>query len=103
MPDEITLSRETLRAELAQLELRLVDRLTQALDGKADHAVVEAQNQRITVLELSRAARETLPTEINDVEKRVTRLERFRYAVPSVAALSAVAAIVMATVTLIHL
>lgn len=39
--DRISVSRDTLRAELGQLELRLVDRLTHELAQKADQRLVE--------------------------------------------------------------
>lgn len=102
MPDEITLSRETLRAELAQLELRLVDRLSAALDGKADHAIVEQQELRIRTLEESRASRETLPQDLAQLETRLGRLERWRYAVPGSAAIAALAAAATAFITFIQ-
>lgn len=101
--DNITLSRETLRAELSQLELRLVDRLQKALAEKADHATVDVLNQRVQALELSRAARESMPSQVHDIDKRLTRLERFRYAIPSVAVIGAVVAVVGLLVTLTHI
>lgn len=39
--DRISVSRDTLRAELGQLELRLVDRLTRELGKKADQRLVD--------------------------------------------------------------
>jgi hypothetical protein len=91
--ERISLSRETLRAELSQLELRLVDRLTSALSTKADSAIVEQIDKRVDALELSRAAREHLADDVTETDRRVTKLERFRYAVPSVAVISALAAL----------
>jgi hypothetical protein len=85
---ETGIDRETLRAELGQLELRLVDRLAGALESKADAKVVEQHDARIVSLELSRAAREAMPNDLADQDKRITSLERFRYAVPSVAMVS---------------
>jgi hypothetical protein len=85
MTDNITVSRETLRAELAGMELRLVDRLSESLKGKADHATMVAAVSRIDSLELSRASREHMVDDISNMNTRVARLERFRYAVPSVA------------------
>lgn len=88
-PDQrITLSRETLRAELSQLELRLVDRLTNALESKADTTVVNQLDARVNSLELSRASRDHLAPEVQEMDRRLTRLERFRYAVPSASFLS---------------
>jgi len=85
MSEDITISRETLRAELAGLELRLVDRLTEALKGKADAAQLTAVETRVDSLELTRASRDHLATDVSNISTRVGRLERFRYAVPSVA------------------
>lgn len=100
--ERISLSRETLRAELSQLELRLVDRLTSALSTKADSAIVEQIDKRVDALELSRASREKLPEEVATVERRVTKLERFRYAIPSVAVISALAALAELAYLVIH-
>lgn len=86
MSDErITVSRETLRAELSQLELRLVDRLTHALDTKADQAVLEQAVARVAAMEIYQAGRIHLPEEVVSLGRRVTTLERFRYSVPSTA------------------
>lgn len=73
--DRISLSRETLRAELAQMELRLVDRLTNALAAKADSSVVDQLETRIGSLELSRAQRENMPSELADIARRLTKIE----------------------------
>lgn len=97
------IDRETLRAELGALELRLVDRLSEALTSKADAKVVEQHDARINSLELSRAARETMPTDISEIDKRVTTLERFRYAVPSVAVLSLLCTLVLTVYYVTHL
>lgn len=84
----ISISREALRAELTQLELRIVDRLTQALEKKADHSAVEALESRVQGLELSRAERTHMSGDLSEFAIRLSRLERFRYAVPSVGVLS---------------
>ena len=73
--DRISLSRETLRAELAGMELRLVDRLTNALAVKADSSVVAQLEARIGSLELSRAQRENMPTDLADITRRVQQIE----------------------------
>lgn len=91
--ERITVSRETLRAELSAMELRIVDRLTNALELKADAKLVDQLDLRVQSLELSRAAREEMPGQVIDLAKRVSALERFRYAVPSVSLLSCLAAI----------
>ena len=89
--DRISLSRETLRAELSQLELRLVDRLTNALELKADNATVDEMKKQLASLEKSRSAREHLATDVQDLERRIAALEKFRYAWPSLALLGVVA------------
>lgn len=94
--ERISVSRETLRAELTDLKLDLIDRINQALSTKADGAVVVEHDKRITQLELSRASREHMPAEILDLTKRISSLERFRYAWPSAAILSALAALAVA-------
>lgn len=96
------LDRETLRAELGALELRLVDRLAGALESKADAKVVEQHDARISSLELSRAARETMPGDVSDLDRRVTLLERFRYAIPSAAILSLISSVVIAVLYITH-
>lgn len=51
MGDErISVSRSTLRAELGELELRLVDRLNGALDSKADKTVQEQHSRELADL-----------------------------------------------------
>lgn len=86
--ERITVSRETLRAELAGLELRLVDRLTYALEHKADRALLESTLERVKALELSRAERAHMAQELVEIQKTVKHLERFRWAVPSTAVIS---------------
>jgi hypothetical protein len=92
---DIGIDRETLRAELGQLELRLVDRLAAALEAKADAKVVEQHDARIASLELSRASRENLPMDFADLDKRLTSLERFRYMLPSATVLSLIVSIAL--------
>lgn len=87
-PDRITVSVETLRGELAQLELRIVDRLGAALAQKADLLHMEQLEARVQSLELSRASREAMAATVADNTARLTRLERFRYAFPGVAVLA---------------
>lgn len=84
----LSVSVETLRAELGALELRLVDRINDALDKKADQAVLEQLERRVASLELSRAERQHMPGQLVSFEERLTRLERFRNAVPSAAVLA---------------
>jgi hypothetical protein len=72
---ETPLSTETLRAELNGLELRLVDRLTRALELKADVGVVATLSDRITSLELTRASREHLVPDLSGLQQRVAVVE----------------------------
>jgi hypothetical protein len=81
---------QTLKAELAQMELRLVRSLNDSLAHKADANVVNELDKRIQSLEQSRVAREELPAELSGLGKRVTALERFRYAIPSAAVIALV-------------
>lgn len=97
------LNRETLRAELSMLELRLVDRITEALSQKADRTVVIQHDIRIADLEKSRAAREHLQPDYMLLDQRVGKLERWRAALPSAAVLSAVAAIATTVIAVFHL
>ncbi len=99
----INVSEDKLDAKLARLELSLVDRITKALDVKADQGYVEQLHARIHTVEgtlqatalLLPAFKETA----DDVEKRLRGIERFRYAIPSAAAISTVAAICAVAVT----
>lgn len=113
--ERITLSRETLRAELAQMELRLVDRITLALATKADMGIVDQLDKRVQDLEISRASREHLERDFHELEKRVTfneqskadkdeveGLTRFRYAFPSATVVSSLAALALALYTTLH-
>lgn len=93
---------QTLKAELAQMELRLVRSLTDALAHKADSAVVVEMDKRIQGLETTRAAREGLPAEVLDLGKRVNALEKFRYAVPSVAFISMVLSMILVYYYTLH-
>jgi hypothetical protein len=99
---EVGIDRETLRAELGQLELRLVDRLAQSLEAKADAKVVEQHDARINSLELSRAARERMPVDLSEQDKRISSLERFRYAFPSAAILSLVVSVIIGILYVTH-
>jgi hypothetical protein len=77
------------------MELRLVDRLTIALDYKADASVVAEMDKRIVQLELSQATRINLPVDVGKQGVRLDKLERWRYGVPSLAGLAALAAILL--------
>ena len=93
---------QTLKAELAQMELRLVRSLQDALAHKADAQEVKQIGEKVTSLEQTRAARETLPGEILDLNKRVSALEKFRYAVPSVAFISMVLSMILVYYYTLH-
>ena len=95
-PDDsirISVSRDALRAELSSLELRLVDRITLALEGKADAHAVEAVRARVHSLESSAASVALLLKQLADQEGRLRALERFRYAVPSAAFISVIVSV----------
>jgi hypothetical protein len=104
-PDKISVSREALRADLSDLELRIVDRLSEELEKKADRSIVDQLDKRVDDLVVSRASREHLPAEVLELTKRVGDLERFRTAIPSVAVLSllvSVAATVLYFASALH-
>lgn len=102
----INVSEDKLDAKLARLELSLVDRITKALDVKADQAYVEQLHARVHTAEGSIQAFALLLPGMQatdtDVEERLRGLEKFRYAIPSAAVVSALAAVSLATYTLIH-
>lgn len=79
----ITVSRETLRAELAALELRLATSLAalelRLLDRLADKATVDALAGRTTLLERTMLVRGGPMDELaHELDKRTTRLEEWR-------------------------
>lgn len=80
-----------LDAALAKLELRFVRQVQEAVKTKADATVVAQHDERLKSLEESRAAREHLTNDLLEVERRVSQLEKFRYAWPSLALLGVVA------------
>lgn len=102
----ITVSEDKLDAKLARLELNLVDRITSALETKADQAYVEQLHARVHSVEsVASAAASLAQANIEkdaDKEKRIRALERFKNAVPSVAAISLVVSIATAVVAYIH-
>lgn len=102
----ITVSEDKLDAKLARLELNLVDRITHALESKADQEYVAQLHARIHTAEATLQATALLVPAFketaDDVEKRLRGLERFRYAIPSAAIISAMAA-VSVVVTHVHL
>jgi len=100
--ERITVSREALRAELGELELRLVDRLADAMELKADAKEVDQLKDRVQSLELARAAREEMPRELLTLTNRVGALERFRYAFPSLAVVSFIASVVLGVLVYFH-
>jgi hypothetical protein len=102
----INVSEDKLDAKLARLELNLVDRITTALDAKADQAYVAQLHARIHTVEGTLQATAMLVPAFketgDDVERRLRGLERFRYAIPSAAVLSAVAVMAAAFLTYLH-
>ena len=99
----INVSEDKLDAKLARLELNLVDRITKALDAKADQGYVEQLHARVHSLESNVQATALLVPAFketaDDVERRLRGLERFRYAIPSAALLSLATAIALAVHT----
>lgn len=95
--NRITVSEDKLDAKLARLELSLVDRITKALDVKADQAYVDQLATRVQTVEGTLQATALLipvfKETADDVEGRLRGLERFRYAIPSVSLLGALAAV----------
>ena len=67
----INVSLDVLRNELTQLELRLVDRISAALETKADKAVVAEMDKRIVGLELSRASREHMEKDFSEMAAQI--------------------------------
>lgn len=113
--ERISVARSELRAELTDLELRLVDRLSKALESKADSAIVHQLDARVNSLELSRASREHLAGDTVDLERRVAvietskadktvveQLQRWRQLFPSASVLSAAAAVAAAVYAFLH-
>ena len=101
--NRITVSEDKLDAKLAKLELSLVDRITKALDIKADQAYVEQLHARIHSIEATTQATAWMGEALKDVEQRTRKLERFRYAIPSAAAISVIAAVSAAVAAFLHL
>lgn len=66
----------TLRAELGNLELRLVDRLNDTMEKKADSNVVDQLDKRVSSLEISRAQREDMPKDIAALQEAVGGMRR---------------------------
>ena len=100
--ERITVSLETLRGELTGLELRIVDRLTSALEKKADVAHIDQLEQRVQSLELSRAARENDAATLAMHGVEIERNKRFRHSVPSIAVLSLLVASAALYLTFAH-
>jgi hypothetical protein len=102
----INVSEDKLDAKLAQLELNLVDRITKAIDVKADQAYVEQLHARIHTVESTLQATAMMASSSvetrQDFEKRLRLIERFRYAVPSATFLSTCAAVAAIVITYLH-
>lgn len=81
MADEgsrITVSEDKLDAKLAKLELSLVDRITKALDAKADAQVVRELRDKIHVLQNVVNAVAHLPVEVTRLNEEVDVLKTAR-------------------------
>jgi hypothetical protein len=86
--ERISVSRDALRAELNELKVDLIDRINHSLSTKADEAVVQEHDKRITQLEISQAGRAQMPDQILELNSRLDALEKFRWSVPSIALIS---------------
>jgi hypothetical protein len=104
--NRINVSEDKLDAKLARLELNLVDRITKAIDIKADQAYVEQLHARIHTVESTLQATAMMASSSvetrQDFEKRLRYIERFRFAVPSAAFLSLVAGVAAIVLTYLH-
>jgi hypothetical protein len=104
--NRINVSEDKLDAKLARLELNLVDRITKALEAKADEVYVTQLHARIHTVEGTLQATALLIPSFkdtaDDVEVRLRGLEKFRYAVPSASALALIVAVVTAVFTYLH-
>ena len=67
----VTVSRETLRAELLELELRLVERLTSEIARKADYEDMRSLRHRVQTLEAQKPLGDRLMQEFLDTVKEV--------------------------------
>jgi hypothetical protein len=104
--NKITVSEDKLDAKLARLELNLVDRITGALETKADQAYVESLHARVHTVESAVAANGLLGasnrTISEDHETRLRSVERFKNATPSAAVLGLLASIAAVVVAYTH-
>lgn len=71
----ITVSEDKLDAKLAALELRLVDRITQALEAKADAQVVRELRDKVHVLQNVVNAVAHLPAAVTTLTEEVEVLK----------------------------
>lgn len=76
----ITVSEDKLDAKLASLELRLVDRITGALEAKADAAVVKELREKVHALQGTVQAVAHLPGEVTKLVESVASLQESRAA-----------------------
>lgn len=72
--ERITVSEDKLDAKLSALELRLVDRLTQALDAKADATVVRELREKVHLLQSTVQAITHLPGAVDALAQEVAAL-----------------------------
>ena len=75
------LTTETLRAELGQLELRIVDRLGKALDGKADQSQLNDLRKQVQALDRDKADEDDLTSVRKKIDDVNTRLLVFAFTV----------------------
>jgi glutathione S-transferase len=81
-PERVSISLAQLRAELGALELRLVDRLNEAIAHKADLGIVTAVEQlvyanvnRLIQLESTVVRHQEIDEEVADIKKQLGQLQ----------------------------
>jgi predicted RecB family endonuclease len=74
--DRISVSEDKLYRALGELELRLVEKITTALDKKAEQFQVDNLEERVNTLEASRLSRAHLETDLEKLKPRLDMLER---------------------------
>lgn len=90
----ITVSEDKLDAKLAALELRLVDRITSALEAKADAAVVRELQTKIQLVEerFGRDIRELRESQAG--QKALSSAQKFWFGTVGVGVLGAIATLI---------
>lgn len=82
------------RADIRSIDIKL--------EGKADRTRVHELANELNVIKLERATEKRLTEILPDHETRLRGLERFRYAIPSVAVLGFIVTAITAVFTFAH-